>query len=224
VDGFEDNQFMSITKDGIQFNDEDEDLEKRRMKAYKEKFKPLTKFLKKTYGSSVSKVIVSSRLEKAPSMVSTTKYSNSANMERIMKAQAFQHGADVDDRNKATRVFEINPRHPFVTKLLLEMPTDEEEEGFKVDDKYRDAIWLLYDVALLNSGFAIQNTKNFSRRMTRVLRNQLNIDSMELEDEIEVPEEDEEDEADEFDADMLDGMNMNDLDIDMSQFNLDDLE
>jgi len=224
VDGFEDNQFMSITKDGIQFNDEDEDLEKRRVKAYKEKFKPLTKFLKKTYGSSVSKVIVSSRLEKAPSMVSTTKYSNSANMERIMKAQAFQHGADVDDRNKATRVFEINPRHPFVTKLLLEMPTDEEEEDFKVDDKYRDAIWLLYDVALLNSGFAIQNTKNFSKRMTRVLRNQLNIDSMDLEDEIEVPEEDEEDEADEFDADMLDGMNMNDLDIDMSQFNLDDLE
>jgi len=216
IQGFGDHKFMSITKEDIKFKDGDEDLEKRREKAYKKKFEPLTKLLKKMFGSSVTKVVVSSRLEKAPAMISSTKYSHSANMERIMRAQAFQHGAEDDVRNRAMRVFEINPRHPFISSLLdLAPPVDDED--FKVDDSTKDAIWLLHDVALLNSGFTIQNTKNFSKRMTRVLKNQLSIDSLALEDEIEPPEED--DEPDDFEDDDTVSMNMNDFD--MSQFNMD---
>lgn len=208
-------KFISIADEGITFDDEDKDLQKRREKAYKKKFKPLTSFLKKTFGSEVTKVVVSERLESTPAMISSTKYSHSANMERIMKAQAFQHGVDNDERTKAQRVFEINPRHPFVTKLLDLIPDDDDDETV-VDSVTMDAIWLLHDVALLNSGFTISNTMKFSKRMTRVLKNQLTIESLELEDEIDLPDE-EDDEPDEFDMDS-EGMNMDDF-----EFNLNDL-
>jgi len=221
LQGFDDFNFMSITKEDIKFKDGDEDLEKRREKAYKKKFEPLTKFLKKTFGSSVTKVVVSNRLERAPAMISSTKYSHSANMERIMRAQAFQHGAEDDVRNRAMRVFEINPRHPFITSLLDLVPAGDDDD-FKVDDSTKDAIWLLHDVALLNSGFTIQNTKNFSKRMTRVLKNQLSIESLTLEDEIDPPEEDEE--PDEFDPSSMGGMNMEDFDMDQFNVDLDDLD
>lgn len=212
---FDGKKFISIADEGITFDDEDKDLQKRREKAYKKKFKPLTSFLKKTFGSEVTKVVVSERLESTPAMISSTKYSHSANMERIMKAQAFQHGVDNDERTKAQRVFEINPRHPFVTKLLDLIPDDDDDETV-VDSVTMDAIWLLHDVALLNSGFTISNTMKFSKRMTRVLKNQLTIESLELEDEIDLPDE-EDDEPDEFDMDS-EGMNMDDF-----EFNLNDL-
>lgn len=220
IDGFDGKKFMSITKEGIKFGDEDENYEKRKEKMYKKKFEPLTKFLKKSFGASVQKVVVSNRLEKVPALISTTKYSHSANMERILKAQAFQHGAEDDGfRNKAMRVFEINPRHPFITSLLEKMP-ELGDADFELDEVSKDAMWLLHDVALLNSGFMITNTKNFSKRMTRVLKNQLQLETLELEDELEVPEEEEEDEPDDFDPDMLDGMNMGDFD--MSQFDMEE--
>jgi len=220
IDGFKDFKFMSITKEDIKFKDGDENLELRREKFYKKKFEPLTKFLKKSFGSSVTKVVVSSRLERAPAMMSSTKYSHSANMEKIMKAQAFQHGAEDDARNKAMRVFEINPRHPFITSLLDMVPSDEE----KVDDTTRDAIWLLHDVALLNSGFTISNTKNFSKRMTRVLKHQLNLESLALHDEIDPPEEEEDEDEFDADADAFGGMNMEDLNIDLDFGGVDDLD
>ena len=217
VDGFEGTKFKSITKEDVKFKDGDEDLEKRREKFYKKKFEPLTKFLKKMYGSSVTKVVVSSRLETAPAMISSTKYSHSANMEKILKAQAFAHGAE-DQRNNAMKVFEINPRHPLITSLLDRAPPTDDEE-VTVDDATKDAAWLLHDVALLNSGFTISNKRNFSKRMTRVLKNQLEVESLALEDEIDPPEEDEE--ADEFDPDMLGGMNMEDFDLDSLNLDLD---
>jgi len=222
INEFDGIKFVSVSKEGIQFKDEDADLQKRRKKAYKKKFEPLTKFLKKSFGSGVTKVIVSERLEAAPAMISSTQYSPSANMERIMKAQAFQHGGEEDSRAKAQRVFEINPRHPFVTSLLDLVPENDDDE-MVVDTLTKDAIWLLHDVALLNSGFTITNTKNFSKRMTRVLKNQLSVETLSLEDEIELPEGD--DEPDEFDMDSMHGENHRDFDIpfNMDDFNIDDM-
>jgi len=217
VPEFDGKKFTSVTKDGIKFGDEDEDLEKRREKFYKKKFEPLTKYLKKAYGSAVMRVIISTRLEKAPAMVSASSYGTSANMERLMKAQAYQHGGagDVEQRSKATRIFELNPRHPAIVELLDLVPPldDDEENPFQVLDSSRDAIWLLHDVALLNSGFSISNTKSFSKRMTRILKGQLSLESMELTEEIDPPEEEEE--AEDFDSEAMDGLNMEDLNIDL---------
>ena len=85
-------KFRDITKEGVKFSDEDEDMAKRRAKVYSEKLKPLTKFLKKLYGSDVSRVSISKRLGRAPAIVSSSEWGNSANMDRIMRAQAFAHG------------------------------------------------------------------------------------------------------------------------------------
>lgn len=89
---FDGKKFRDITKEGVKFQDEDEDMAKRRAKVYTETFKPLTKFLKKLYGSDVQRVSISKRLGKAPAIVSSSEWGQSANMERIMRAQAFAHG------------------------------------------------------------------------------------------------------------------------------------
>jgi HSP90 family molecular chaperone len=149
---FKDHKFEVITKDNIKFKDEDEDLVKRRGKAYKKKFDPLIKYLKKSYRSAITKVVVSSRLDKAPAMISTSQYESTSNLEHLLRAQSYQHGND-DVLNQASCVFEINPCHPFVTSLLDLVPPayDNEEDPFKVLDSTNDSIWLLHDVALLNS-------------------------------------------------------------------------
>jgi len=218
-------KFMLITKEGLKFKDEDADLVKRREKAYKEQFKPLTKFLKKTYGSSVMKVIVSKRLADAPALVSTSEYGQSANMQRIMKAQAFQHGR-ADHEMYASKVLEINPRHPFVVSLLDSITGEDDDVDADAatitDPKAIDAAWMIHDVAMLNSGFTIDDVKAYSERMTRALQLSLDIDSLDLEEEINPPVED--DEPDEFDMDsMPDGLNMDDFnmdDIDMESINM----
>lgn len=214
-------KFMAITKEGLKFKDEDADLVKRREKAYKTKFKPLTKFLKKTYGPSVMKVIVSKRLEDAPAIVSTSDYGQSANMQRIMKAQAFQHGR-ADHEMYASKVLEINPRHPFVISLLESLGDDEDIDVDSVEPAAKDAAWMIHDMAMLNSGFTIDDVKTYSERMTRALQLTLDVDSLELEEEIDPPVED--DEPDEFDADsMPEGLNMDDFnmdDIDMDTINM----
>jgi heat shock protein beta len=201
--------FRSITKEGIKFEDEDENLVKRREKAYQAKFLPLTKFLKKTLGSAITQVVVSKRCGEAPAVVSSTQYGHSANMERMMKAQAFYHGRD-EKEAEAPKVFEINPRHPFILKLLALSPPEDEEsaEDFVVAPSTLDAVWTLYDVALLNSGFSLSSQKSFTSRMTRILKSQFEVDSLELEEEISVPEE--EDVPPEFDT-SAGGINIDDF-------------
>lgn len=201
--------FRSITKEGIKFEDEDENLVKRREKAYQAKFLPLTKFLKKTLGSVVTQVVVSKRCGEAPAVVSSTQYGHSANMERMMKAQAFYHGRD-EKEAEAPKVFEINPRHPFILKLLALSPPEDEAlaEDFVVAPSTLDAVWTLYDVALLNSGFTLSSQKSFTSRMTRILKSQFEVDSLELEEEISVPEE--EDVPPEFDT-SAGGINIDDF-------------
>mmetsp|Transcript_2300 Transcript_2300/g.3064 ORF Transcript_2300/g.3064 Transcript_2300/m.3064 type:complete len:700 (-) Transcript_2300:683-2782(-) len=89
VTEFDGKKLQSVTKEGLKFGDEDEALEKKREKAYKENFKPLTDYLKTLYGDAISKVTVSKRVEKSPCIIVTSQYGNSANMERIMRSQAF---------------------------------------------------------------------------------------------------------------------------------------
>lgn len=184
---FEGKRFKNISKEGIKFKDEDADTVKRRSKAYRKKFQPLTKFLKEIYGDVVSRVGISERLEDYPAIVSTTDYAHSANMERIYRAQARQHGQD-PNQFMAIKVLEINPRHPFVTKLLDLLEESDEDE---VDQNVVDTAWMLHDAALLNSGFTILDTESYSERMMRVIGASLNVDGAELEDELDVPIEEE---------------------------------
>merc|ERR1711990_1092321 len=83
---------------------------------YNEKFSDLTDYLKETFGKDVEKVVISNRIEKTPCVLVTSQYGYSANMERIMKSQAF-----ADNQKKSflfsRKTMEINPRHPIVIEL-----------------------------------------------------------------------------------------------------------
>lgn len=186
---FEGHKLQSLTKEGVKFGDEDEDVVKKRLQQYKDMFKPLTRYLKDLFGGKIGKVTVSQRVESTPAVIVTGQYGHSANMERIMRAQTFADNS-VMKSMAASRVMEINPRHPIIVELNRASQEAPEEEST------RDLAWLLYDTALLSSGFNNEEPELFSARMYRTIANSLNVKSMELTEEIEVePDEPESDDA-----------------------------
>jgi len=216
---FDGKKFRDITKEGVKFGDEDEDLAKRRAKVYSEKFKPLTKFLKKLYGSDVSRISISKRLGKAPAVVSSSEWGQSANMDRIQRAQAFAHGVSPGESKLPTGIMELNPRHPFINNLLESLPEDEDDE---VPEELKDTAWILLDMATMSGGYTIRDPKKYAARMTRVLKSNLGVESLDLAEEINPPEEEEEPDEPEFDSVDMDNFDMNDINIDVEE--MDDME
>ena len=195
---FEGHKLQSLSKEGIKFGDEDESLARRRAKAYKDRFEPLTTYMKSMFSSKIGKVTVSDRVDKAPAVVVTSQWGYTANMERIMRAQTMG-GQDMRGMSNA-RTLELNPRHPIVTKLneLCVSAPDEQNT--------RDLAALVFDTAMLVSGFAQEETDTFAERMYRVVANELKVKSLELEPEMELPPEevasaDEDDDEDDEDDD-----------------------
>ena len=127
---------------------------------------------------------ISQRVEKSPSVIVTSQYGHTANMERIMRAQTF---ADSDNIRSmaAQKTLELNPRHPIVVELNKLVQESPEEQSTK------DMAFLLYDTALLASGFVHEDTEGLSGRVARTLASSMNIKSLDLVPELEVEEEDE---------------------------------
>jgi len=188
---FDGHKLQSLSKEGLKFGDEDEELVKERAKVYKETFRPLTKFLKELFGNRVGKVTVSQRVEQTPCVIVTGAYGNTANMERIMRAQTFAN-PDVMKSMAASRTLELNPRHPIIVELNKLVQSSPEEE------KTKDLANLLFDTALMSSGFYLDEVEQFSERVYRTLGSALDVKSFELAPEIEV--ELEEEEAEESDS------------------------
>lgn len=117
-------------------------------------------------------------------------------MERIMRSQAFSDPSRAQYMN-SQKTMEINPRHPIIAELNRQVEQSPESE------ETADTAWLLYDTALLQSGFAQDDVDAFALRMYRTMRGALKLESLELEPEVDVPEEEEEDE-DEDDEDFDD--------------------
>jgi HSP90 family molecular chaperone len=121
---FDGHKLQSLTKEGVKFGDEDESVTKKRVKLYKESFKPLTKYLKDLLGGKISKVTVSQRVETSPCIIVSSLYGHSANMERIMRAQTFSDSSKIAAMT-GTKNLELNPRHPMIVelnKLVAESP------------------------------------------------------------------------------------------------------
>merc|ERR1712159_618606 len=196
VTEFDGKKLQSVSKEGLSFGDSDEKTEKKRLDMYKEKYQPLTDYLKKLYDSKVSKVTVSPRVETTPCILVTSQYGNSANMERIMRSQAFSDPSRAQYMN-SQKTMEINPRHPIIAELNRQVEQSPESE------ETADTAWLLYDTALLQSGFAQDDVDAFALRMYRTMRGALKLESLELEPEVDMPEEEEEEE-DEDDEDFDD--------------------
>merc|ERR1712159_58729 len=194
---FDGKKLQSATKEGLTFGDEDEKTVEKREAIYKEQLKPVTEGLAKVLGSKVEKVVISTRVVESPAVLVTSKYGYSANMERIMKSQAFA------DQKQASymmskKTMEVNPRHPIVIELNKQLKDDAESDAAK------DLCNLLFDTALINSGFTMEKTDEFAARMYRVLQKNLKLDNLDLADEVEVPDDEEEkkdDDAADGDAD-----------------------
>ena len=180
IRSFDGKRLKNIATDNVELKDEtDKDLVTRRDKYYKNKFQPLTKWLKKLYGVSIMRVAVSNRLVSAPAIASSAEFGHSANMERIMRAQAYSHGQS-DIAMRSMKILELNPRHPLVLKLLDGAPPEDAADDFSVNPDVEDSAWILYEVALLNGGFPLSDADAHTKRMLRFMQSQLGVESTEL--------------------------------------------
>ena len=197
---------QDITKEGVELGD-DKEHEKKLMKEYETRFETFTKWLKELLGDKVEKVELSLSLESTPAVLATSRYGYSATMERIMRSQTMQN-PEKAKYMRSRKIMEINPRHPIITNLKNLVEEDPES------DVARDFANLLYDSSLMNSGFMIDDVNDFAGRLYALMKESLQIDSLELEPEIELPaeEEEEKEEKEEDDGsikfDMKDGEQM----------------
>ena len=212
---YKDKKFTQISSESAKFKDEDEDLIKRREKAYKKKFDPLMKWMKKIFTDKIFRVQIAKKsLGSIPAIVSSSDFGNSANMERIMRAQALQHGMD-PMQFMSMKVLEINPRHPLILKLL-----EDTEDDSNVSQDVIDGAWMIFDMAMLNGGFNVADAKAHNKRIMKILKSQSGLASFDLEPEINPPEE--EDEPPEVEG--MGGLNMEDFNLDDLGIDLDDLK
>jgi len=186
---YDGNKLQALTKEGLKFGDEDEDTIKKRIKAYRESFKPLTKYFKDLLQGKVAKVTVSQRVETSPAVIVTSQYGHTANMERIMRSQTFSN-PEALKAMAASKTLELNPRHPIIVALNKRVAEKGEDETTK------NMVHVVYDTALLASGFMHDDVDAFSARMNSLLGLNLDLKSLELEPELTFEQEEEEEDDD----------------------------
>ncbi|OUM70501.1 hypothetical protein PIROE2DRAFT_68405 [Piromyces sp. E2] len=168
---FEGKKFQDIAKVGLKFGDEDEETEEY-FKSMNEKFKPLGDYLKETLKDYIESVVVSNRLTKSPCAIVANEYGWSGNMERLMNAQA------IPTQDQYMKVIysgqrkhmEINPKHPVIESLLEKV-----NEG-KTNKATEELSMVLFETAMLRSGYSIKDNKKFADRIDRILRKNLGVE------------------------------------------------
>jgi len=173
---YEGKTLVSITKEGLELPEDEE--EKKKFEEAKAKFESLCKLIKEILDKKVEKVTVSNRLVQSPCCIVTSQYGWSANMERIMKAQALRDTSTMGYM-AAKKHLEINPDHSIVEQLR------QKADAEKNDKSVRDLVMLLYETALLSSGFSLEDPSTHAARIHRMIKLGLGID----EADEELPEE-----------------------------------
>merc|ERR1712125_108426 len=164
---FDGKNLVSVTKEGLELPEDEE--EKKKREADKEKFEPLCKVMKDILDKKVEKVVVSSRLVSSPCCIVTSQYGWTANMERIMKAQALRDTSTMGYM-AAKKHLEINPDHSIVENLRQRAEAD------KNDKSVKDLVLLLFETALLSPGFSLEDPAVHAKRIHRMIKLGLGID------------------------------------------------
>merc|ERR1712056_171746 len=176
---YEGKKFVSIQKADVKL-DETED-EKKRFAKIKDIFKPLTDWWKekltdltekgamKDAGVKIEKVELSKRLTESPVVVVTSQFGYSAQQERVMKAQSFQNKDQVGMMS-GRKTLEVNPNHPVIADLLSKVKTDKEDKAAL------DTAQVLFQTALIESGYEIADPSALVNRVYRLMSKELGVD------------------------------------------------
>jgi len=170
---FDGKKLKCCSKEGLELDDDDES--KKKLEELKADFEPLCKLIKEVLHDKVDKVMVSGRITDSPCVLVTSEYGWSANMERIMKAQALRDSS-MTAYMVSKKTMEINPAHSIMGELKKKCVAD------KSDKTVKDLIWLLFDTALLTSGFSLDEPTQFASRIHRMIKLGLSIDEDEAGD------------------------------------------
>merc|ERR1711869_175518 len=172
-------KLISVTNEGLKFEEFEEDK-----KAWDElcaDFEPLSKLMKEILGDKVEKVVMSERMTESPCVLVTGEYGWTANMERIMRAQALRDNS-MSSYMASKKTMEINPKHSIMKELKAKSAAD------KGDKTVKDLVHLLFETSLLTSGFSLDEPATFASRIHRMIKLGLSIeDDDEAEDVEELP-------------------------------------
>merc|ERR1712003_10640 len=195
-------KFVSIQKADVKLDESEE--EKKRFTKLKDMYKPLTDWWKekltdltekgamKDAGVKVEKVEISKRLTESPVVVVTSQFGYSAQQEKVMKAQSFQN-KDQIGMMSGRKTLEVNPNHPVIVDLLAKVKADKEDKAGV------DTAQVLFQTALIESGYEIADPSALVNRVYRLMSKELGVDPDAPLKEVEVPEGEEEEEAEEED-------------------------
>merc|ERR1711884_526086 len=197
---YEGKKFVSIQKADVKLDETEE--EKKRFSKIKDMYKPLTDWWKdsltdlteggamKDAGVKIEAVSLSKRLTDSPVVVVTSQFGYSAQQEKVMKAQAFQNKEQLGTMS-GRKTLEINANHPVIVDLLAKVKADKEDAAAK------DTAQVLFQTALIESGYELADASALVNRVYRLMSKELGVDPDAPLTEVEVPEEEEEEEEDE---------------------------
>lgn len=195
---FDGKQLVSVTKEGLELPEDEE--EKKKREEDKAKYENLCKVMKNILDNKVEKVVVSNRLVNSPCCIVTSQYGWTANMERIMKAQALRDTSTMGYM-AAKKHLEINPDHAIIETL------HQKAEADKSDKAVKDLVILLFETALLSSGFTLDEPQVHAARIYRMIKLGLGID-----EEESIPEEQTTEEVPPLEGDTEDASRMEEVD------------